>query len=275
MSRSPADRLPPDDADELDEVVLYQEVADHVALVTLNRPEKRNAVNAAVARGLDDAVKRSEADRNIRVVILTSSHPSVFCAGADLAEVAAGGARTRLYTPDGGFAGFVDQVRQKPWIAAAQGSIVAGGLEIALACELRVVARASQLGLPEVKRGLIAGAGGLTRLPKAVPMAIALEMIATGRPIDADRAYEIGLVNRVVPADQLMDTAIELAEEIAACAPLAVYGALELAKAAPQLSEDEGRRLTELALDRIRATNDFREGPQAFLEKRPPEWTGT
>jgi enoyl-CoA hydratase/carnithine racemase len=275
VSRLPADGQPTKDVEATEEVVLYQQIADHVVLVTLNRPEKRNAVNAAVARGLDAAVKRSEVDPNIRVVILTSSHPSVFCAGADLAEVAAGDARTRCYTPDGGFAGFVDQVRRKPWIAAAQGSIVAGGLEIALACELRVVARASQLGLPEVKRGLIAGAGGLTRLPKAVPIAVALEMVATGRPIDAERAYQVGLVNRVVPADQLMDSAIELAEEIATGAPLAVYSALELAKAAPQISEAEGRRMTEVALDRVRATNDFREGPQAFLEKRPPEWTGT
>ncbi len=176
--------------------VLYEEIADHIALVTLNRPEKRNAVNAAIAQGLDAAVKRAEADTNIRVVILTSSHESVFCAGADLSEVAGGNARTLLYTPDGGFAGFDHQKRRKPWIAAGRGSILAGGLEICLACDMIVVAEGSKLGLPEVKRSLIAGAGGVERLPKVIPRAIAIEMIATGNPIDAGRAYEIGLVNQ-------------------------------------------------------------------------------
>ena len=256
-------------------VVLYERIADHVALVTLNRPEKRNAVNAELTQALDAAVKRAEGDAATRVVVLTSSHERVFCAGADLAEVAAGGARTRLSTPDGGFAGFVDHPRRKPWIAAAQGSIVAGGLEICLACELVIVAEGSQLGLPEVQRGLIAGAGGLTRLPRAVPRAVAMEMIATGHPIDAARAYQIGLVNRVVPPDQLIDSALALAAEIAGNAPLAVYGALEVAKGASLLSDEEGRLMTDAALERIRTSNDFREGPRAFVEKRAPVWTGT
>ncbi len=261
-------------ADKPGEAVLYEEIADHVALVTLNRPEKRNAVNEAVTLGLDAAVKRAEADIRIRAVILTSSHEKVFCAGADLAVVAAGDARTRLSTRDGGFAGFVDHPRRKPWIAAAQGSIVAGGLEICLACDLMLVAEGSQLGLPEVKRGLIAGAGGVTRLAKAVPRAIALEMIATGRPIDARRAYEIGLVNRVVPSEQLMDAAIALAAEIAANAPLAVCGAIRVAKAAQILPDAEARELTEAALEEIRSSEDFKEGPRAFVEKRSPLWTG-
>ncbi len=257
-----------------EQVVSYEEIVEHVALVTLNRPEKRNAVNEAVAKGLDAAVKRAEADTNIRAVILTSSHEKVFCAGADLAEVAAGDARSRLYTPDGGFAGFVDQDRRKPWIAAARGSIVAGGLELCLACDLIVVAEGSQIGLPEVKRGLIAGAGGVTRLAKAVPRAVALEMIATGRSIDARRAYEIGLVNRVVPSGQLMDAAVGLATDIAANAPLAVYGAIRVAKAAQILPDAEAGQLVEAALEEIRGSDDFKEGPRAFVEKRSPVWTG-
>lgn len=255
------------------DVVLYEEIADHIALVTLNRPEKRNAVNAAVAQGMDSAVKRAEADDNIRVVILTSSHQQVFCAGADLAAVAAGAGRS-LSTPDGGFAGFVDHDRRKPWIAAAQGSILAGGLELCLACDLIVVAEGSMLGLPEVKRSLIAGAGGLARLPKAVPRAIALEMVATGDPIDAARAYEIGLVNRVVAPEHLVQAALDLALSIAANAPLAVYGAVRVAKAAQLLPDAESSALAAAALDLIRGTDDFAEGPRAFVEKRAAVWKG-
>ena len=254
--------------------VLYEAIADHIALVTLNRPEKRNAVNAAVAQGLDAALKRSEADDNIRVVILASSHPTVFCAGADLSEVARGDARQRLYTPQGGFAGIINYPRRKPWIAAARGSILAGGLEICLACDLIVIGDDARLGLPEVKRSLVAGAGGVTRLPKAIPRAIALEMIATGNPIDARRAYEIGLVNRVVPADKLLEGALALAKEVTANAPLAVYAAVAVAKQAQLLPDLEGEKLADAALDAIRHTDDFAEGPRAFLEKRAPVWTG-
>jgi enoyl-CoA hydratase/carnithine racemase len=259
--------------DEPGNAVLFEEIADHVALVTLNRPDKRNAVNGAIARGMDAAVKRAEADDNIRVVILTSSHESVFCAGADLAEVAAGGA-ARMFTRDGGFAGFVDHKRRKPWIAAGRGSILAGGLELCLACDMIVVAEGSKLGLPEVKRGLIAGAGGVARLPKAIPRAIAIEMIATGNPVDAHRAYEIGLVNRVVPAGQLIEAALGLATQIAENAPLAVYGAVEAAKAAAVLPDEEARKLAWAAIERIRDTDDYKEGPRAFVEKRAPAWKG-
>jgi enoyl-CoA hydratase/carnithine racemase len=253
------------------EAVLYETLGEHIALVTLNRPEKRNAVNAAIAQGMDACVKRAEADPDVRVVILTSSNDQVFCAGADLAEAAAGNGKS-MYTPDGGFGGFVAARRTKPWIAAAKGTVVAGGMEFCLACDMIVAAEDAKFGLPEVKRGLIAGAGGATRLAKAIPMAVALEMLATGDSISAARAYEIGLVNRVAPRDAVIEAAKTLARAIAVNAPLAVYEAVGLAKQAIDLDEAAADALTETALARLRLTEDFKEGPRAFVEKRPPVW---
>jgi enoyl-CoA hydratase/carnithine racemase len=255
------------------QIVRYEKIADHIALVTLNRSEKRNAVNVALANQLDACVKRSEADPDIRVVILTSSSDAVFCAGADLAEVAAGNG-LKLYTPDGGFAGFIDAKRRKPWIAAVNGLVLAGGMELCLACEMIVAADDCKFGLPEVKRSLIAMEGGVTRLMKALPRAVALELIATGDPIDARRAYEVGFINRVVPSAQVLDAAVTLAKAIAANAPLAVYGALEVAKQTIVLSDAESRKFASAAFEHLRATEDFKEGPKAFVEKRTPVWKG-
>jgi enoyl-CoA hydratase/carnithine racemase len=264
---------PEDRADEVAEVVHFEIIADHVALVTLDRPHKRNAVNVALANELDACVKRSEADPNIRVVILTSSNDAVFCAGADLAEVAAGNG-PRLFTTDGGFGGFIDAKRRKPWIAAANGAVMAGGMEICLACDMIVAGEGSAFSLPEVKRSFIATEGGVTRLTKAIPRAVALELIATGDPIDARRAYEVGLINRVVPREQVLDAAIALAKAVAVNAPLAVYEALQVAKASAVLGDEDSSRLAKAALERLRATEDFKEGPKAFLQKRPARWQG-
>ena len=185
-----------------DGAVLFELAAPRVALVTINRPDARNAVNGAVAQGLEAAVERVEADPEIWAAVLTGAGPHAFCAGADLKEVSAGRSAT-LATEKGGFAGFVRAERSKLWIAAAQGHALAGGLELLLACDLAVAAETATFGLPEVKRSLVAAAGGVFRLPRALPKAVALQMIATGEPIPAARAAQLGLVNEVVPAAEV------------------------------------------------------------------------
>jgi enoyl-CoA hydratase/carnithine racemase len=252
--------------------VLYELVDGGIAVVTLNRPEKRNAVNAAMAQAIADAVRRTERDPGVRVVVLTSSNDRVFCAGADLAAAAEGSSGASL--PESGFAGFVYANRRKPWIAAVRGFAVAGGLEICLACDMIVASSDARFGLPEPKRGLIAGAGGLTRLPRVIAKHVAIEMITTGEPIDAARAHALGLVNRVVAADQVLDAALAIARSIVANAPIAVQESLALARRAAELDDAAGRACTDEAVARLRTTEDFKEGPRAFLEKRAPVWKG-
>jgi enoyl-CoA hydratase len=253
--------------------VLYEVVDGSIAVVTLNRPQKRNAVDAAMARALADAVRRTEQDPGVRVVILTSSSDQAFCAGADLAATAAGvGSGASL--PEGGFAGLVYASHRKPWIAAVRGFAVAGGLEICLACDMIVASSDARFALPEARRGLIAGAGGLVRLPRLLPRQVALEMIATGDPIDAPRAHALGLVNRVVPSEQVLDAALAIARSVVACAPIAVQEGLALARRAAELGDAAGRSATDEAVARVRLSEDFKEGPRAFLEKRAPVWKG-
>ena len=244
----------------------------NIAVITLDRPEKRNAITVGMARSIDAMLKRAEADPAIRVVVIAASGP-VFCAGADLAEVAEGRGPD-LRTSDGGFAGLVFQPHAKPWIAAVSGPALGGGCEIALACDIILATPNAVFGLPEVRRGLVASAGGLYRLTRMLPQAIAREMIATGSPSEADEARRLGLVNGVVPADALRSAAISMAETIAANAPLAVREALAIARAAPDLDEAGLRRLSRAAADRLFASEDMKEGAQAFLEKRSPQWRG-
>jgi enoyl-CoA hydratase len=255
------------------EHLIYEKFDDHIAVITLNRPEKRNAINAEITQGFDKFVKDSENDPDVWVVILTSSSDAVFCAGADLAEIARG-AYAGIHTFDGNFAGFVFHPRTKPWIAAPKGFALAGGLELCLACDMIVAADTCRFGLPEVKRSLVATAGGVARLPRILPLPVALEMITTGEPIDADRAYALGLVNRVVPADQVLETAKELALAITANAPLAVRAAMRAAKEASALTDGGARAVVETAMGGLFNTEDFKEGPRAFLEKRAPVWRG-
>lgn len=253
--------------------VRFDRHGDHIAVLTLNRPEVRNAVNGALASRLDALVKQTEQDDSIRVVILGSSNAKVFCAGADLSEISKGRADT-LSTPDGGFAGLADARREKPWIAAVQGFALAGGCELALTCDMIVASDDARFGLPEVKRGLFAGAGGVHRLPRAIPRNVALELVATGDPMDAERAYALGLVNRVVPSEAVPEAAIALAEAIAVNAPLSVRESLIVARLSAEKTDAELRTLSFAAAARVFESEDSREGPLAFLEKRPPRWTG-
>jgi len=257
----------------MSDIVLFEVVEPHIALVTINRPEARNAVNGAVAAGLEAAVERAEADPDLWAVILTGAGPHAFCAGADLKEVSSGRGGS-LATAKGGFGGFVRAKRTRLWIAAAQGHALAGGLELLLACDLAVVAETATFGLPEVKRSLVAGAGGVFRLPRALPKAIALEMIATGDPITAARAAQFGLVNAVVPAADVVATARALARRVTVNAPIAVREALGVARQAYDHTEEELWEISGAASQRVRATEDFKEGPRAFVEKRAPNWVG-
>jgi enoyl-CoA hydratase/carnithine racemase len=252
--------------------VLFEVVAPHIALITLNRPEARNAVNGAVAAGLEQAVERIEADPDLWVAILTGAGP-VFCAGADLKEVSAGNGAA-LSTKKGGFGGFVRAKRTKLWIAAAQGHALAGGLELLLSCDLAVAADTANFGLPEVKRSLVAGAGGVFRLPRAIPRAIALEIIATGDPIPAVRAGQFGLINVVVPAHEVMGAALALAGRVTVNAPIAVAESLGVARQAYDRPEADLWEVCAAAGQRVWATEDFKEGPRAFVEKRAPRWVG-
>lgn len=256
-----------------DESVTFEVVDKHIAVVTLNRPEKRNAINGAVTRALDSAVRKVESHAEIRVAILAANGGSVFCAGADLAEVAAGRGQ-ELTSEGGGFAGFVRASRTKPWIAAVRGSAFGGGLELALACDMVIAGDGAQFGLPETKRGLLAAAGGAFRLVRAVPRAVAIELLTTGRSFGAHEAKLLGAVNRVVSDETVLAEALALARDIADNAPLAVREALALARVAAQSTEEELWHLTAAAAQRIRASPDAKEGTMAFLEKRKPNWSG-
>ncbi|BEP58486.1 crotonase/enoyl-CoA hydratase family protein [Variovorax sp. V118] len=255
--------------------VTVERLPGQVALVTIDRPEARNAVNGDVASGLEAAVDATEADDDIRAVVLTGAGREAFCAGADLKEVSAGRG-SALRTERGGFAGFVYRERSKPWIAAVNGKALAGGTELVLACDLVVAVRQAAFGLPEVLRGLIAAAGGLYRLPRAIPPNIALELILTAGQLDAERAHGFGLVNRLVDdVDGLREAALSLAAEIARNAPVAVRQSLRVAREANSgLDEAALRALTRDAFERVAASEDFKEGPRAFIEKRAPRWTG-
>ncbi len=253
--------------------VTLEHSAPHIALVTLNRPEARNAINVRVASTLARYVAELDTDPEIRCVILTGAGDQAFSAGADLKEVAAG-RLNMLSTAENGFAGFVTAKRTKPWIAAVNGFALAGGFEIALACDLVVAADDAVFGLPEVTRGLIAAAGGVYRLARRLPQALALELIATGNRIDARRAASLGLVNHLAPRADTRAVAVRLAATIAANAPLAVMESLAIARRAYDLDDAALYRLSVEGQARIMLTEDFQEGPRAFIEKREPRWVG-
>lgn len=255
-------------------VVTYER-RDRVALITLDRPDARNAVDGEVARGLEAAVDAMEADDDVWIGILTANTAGherpVFCAGADLKAVNAGRG-AELSTERGGWAGFVYRDRRKPVIAAVDGLATAGGCELVLAADLVVATTRSAFGLAEVSRGLIAAAGGLFRLPRAIGRAAAMEAVLTGEPIPAERAYALGLVSRLVAPGEVLAEAMRLAERITANAPLAVWASRQVVLAADTADDDTLRSMTDDALRTVMRSEDLAEGLAAFIEKRPAQW---
>ncbi|MET0378011.1 MAG: enoyl-CoA hydratase-related protein [Spongiibacteraceae bacterium] len=253
--------------------VKFEMLTPHIALVTLNRPDKRNCINGAVTRMMVRYVKKIESDPEIRVAILTGAGGKAFCAGADLAEAAAGRG-AELGAGGNGFAGFINAKRKKPWIAAVQGFALGGGTELTLACDLAVAGENAAFGLPEVKRSIIAAAGGLYRLPRAIPARVAMEHILTGEPMTAHKALELHLVNRVVADDQVIAEAQKLAEQIVDNAPLAVYESRGITASAFDHTDAELAQKSIEGIQSLHFTEDMKEGPRAFLEKRKPVWKG-
>jgi E-phenylitaconyl-CoA hydratase len=245
-----------------------------IAVFTINRPEAMNAMNPEVFKELSDALIKFKDDDDLWVGIITGAGDRAFCAGADI----------KLMLP------VIGELKDRPWaeppiimrglnlwkplIAAVNGAALGGGLEIALACDIRIASENATFAVPEVTLGLIPAWGGTQRLPRAIPMAKAAEMLLTGRPIDAQEAHRVGLVSRVVPLAELMPTATKMAEQICKCGPVAVRAAKEAMIEGTSLSLTEGLALEAVIRDRVTATEDFNEGCKAFLEKRKPEFKG-
>jgi len=259
------------DVIELSEAVTY-EVRGHYAVLTINRPEARNAVNGAVASGIEAGIDKLEEDDGIWVGVLTGV-PPVFCAGADLKEINSGNA-AGLQTQRGGFGGIVQRERTKPLIAAVDGPALAGGTEITLACDLIVASRSATFGIPEVKRSLVAGAGGLFRLGRKIPLNLAMECALTGDPITADAAHHHGLVNVLTDDGGALQGAFELADRICANAPVAVRATRKIVLEATHAPDELGWKLSAEGMAQAMRSEDFKEGLTAFIEKRPPNWTG-
>jgi enoyl-CoA hydratase len=253
----------------MSEPAVLSQVRDGVLLVTLNRPEQRNAVNRVVAEGIAAALDRLDAEPELHVGVLAGAGKG-FCAGMDLKAFVAG---EQPSVEGRGFAGIVQRPAAKPLIAAIEGFAVAGGFEIALACDLIVAARGAKLGIPEVKRGLVAAGGALLRLPQRIPYHLAMELALTGDPILAERAHAIGLVNRVVEPGETVAAALDLAATIAANGPLALAASKRILVEAPTWPREQWTRQAEIT-DPVRASADAREGSLAFAEKRPPRWQG-
>jgi enoyl-CoA hydratase len=260
----------------MSDIVTY-EVHGRIALITLNRPEARNAVNGDVASGMEAAIDQLEADPAVWVGIITANTEGqerpVFCAGADLKAINSGNA-AGLNTKRGGFAGFVYRERTKPVIVAVDGLATAGGCEIVLAADLVVATTRSAFGLAEVKRNLIAGAGGLFRLPRAIGQAAAMEAILTGEPIPAARAYELGLISRLAEPGKAVEEAMALAEKITKSAPLAVWASRKVVLAAAYSDDETLKQMTNDEFAKVMGSEDTKEGLTAFIEKRPPNWQG-
>jgi len=260
------------------DTVLF-ELQGHVAVITLNRPAQRNAINEEMRRTLMDCLRCVRDDENIRVAVLTGA-AGTFSAGADLKERASGGGARRQ---DNAPAAVLDTDPSEHWatmkvgkplIAAIDGYCLAGGMELSLVCDIRICSREAQFGLPEITRGFFPGGGGPQRLARSIPQSIAMEIILTGDRIDAETALRAGIVSRMVPADELIPTAMRLATRIAGHAPLAVRAVKEVADAAMDETFDQAMRLGGALRWIVGQTEDAKEGPRAFVEKREPTYKG-
>lgn len=251
-----------------EEVLVSKE--DGIMTVTINRPEAKNAVNRAVAQGISDAMDELDDSNEVQVAILTGAG-GTFCSGMDLKGFLKG---ENPIIKGKGFAGLVEQPPKKPLIAAVEGYALAGGFELLLASDLIVASKASKFGIPEPKRGLVAGAGGLLRLPQQVPYRIAMELALTGDFFTAERAYEIGLINRVVEEGSAMEGALELAKAIVANGPLAIAATKQIIQESQDWSSEEAFAKQGPILGPVFTSEDAREGAAAFAEKRAPQWKG-
>lgn len=243
-----------------------------ILIITIDRPEARNAINGDVTKGITAALDEAEGDRDIWVVVLTGGGDKAFCAGMDLKVVASGAGVGEVVHPTGGFAGIVRRKFGKPIVAAVNGHALAGGLEIVLSCDVAVAAEEATFGIPEVKRGLLAAAGGPFRLAERLPLAVAMELGMTGAAVTAERARELGLVNRVVPRARVLDEAIALAEQICENSPAAVRATRTLMRESADLTEDEAWDRSDALMGDVLRAGDAVEGATAFVEKRKPVW---
>jgi enoyl-CoA hydratase len=253
-----------------DQLAVLSERRDRVLVITINRPDQRNAINGAVANGIAAALDELDADSGLSIGILTGAGKG-FSAGMDLKAFVAG---ESPYAGDRGFAGITQRSADKPLIAAVEGFAVAGGLEVALSCDLIVASRGARLGIPEVKRSLVAAGGGLLRLPRVLPRNVAMELALTGDPIDAERAYELGLVSRLAEPGEALATALEMAGAIAQNGPLALAATKRVLKESADWTDAEFFDRQAEIVGPVMASEDAREGASAFAEKRPPVWKG-
>jgi enoyl-CoA hydratase len=246
------------------------DVSDGVAVISINRPEARNAVNGEVARGIAEAVDAADASKDVQVLILTGAG-GTFSAGMDLKGFLSGDSPA---VGDRGFGGIVQRPPVKPVIAAVEGYALAGGFELVLACDLVVASEEARFGLPEVRRSLVAGAGGLLRLPSRIPYHVAMEIALTGEHYPAARLQQVGLVNQLVPAGQALDAARELAGRVALGGPLALAATKRVIIESADWSSAEAFQRQGEIIAPVFTSADAREGAMAFAEKRSPVWTG-